>query len=110
MTATCRKCGPVTIWRRAEGVYVCLNRMRDVKQGHMLTRYGITAQEYRVLYEAQEGLCLVCRSHHEVLHVDHCHDTNRVRGLLCGTCNRGLGLFYDNPELLQRAADYLVER
>jgi hypothetical protein len=57
--------------------------------------------------EEQDGKCAVC---HEVagLHVDHCHAKGSVRGLLCVRCNRGLGYFKDKPELLKRAAAYLV--
>jgi hypothetical protein len=43
------------------------------------------------------------------LHIDHCHKTGKVRGLLCGNCNVGLGHFKDSVELLQQAAEYLKE-
>lgn len=39
--------------------------------------------------------------------MDHCHDSSRIRGLLCHTCNSGIGKLRDNPELLRKAADYL---
>lgn len=40
-------------------------------------------------------------------HIDHCHKTDIVRGLLCGSCNKGLGFFKDSPNLLYKASDYL---
>jgi hypothetical protein len=73
--------------------------------------YGITQNEYWAMFEAQQGLCAICREGcplHEFLSVDHCHLTGRVRGLLCAPCNNGLGFFRDRPELLNEAATYLA--
>jgi hypothetical protein len=72
---------------------------------------------YGAMHAAQNGLCAICH-HHETrkdprsgrttpLHVDHCHITNNVRGLLCNRCNCGLGYFRDDPTLLRAAAAYL---
>lgn len=75
-------------------------------------RYGITLEQYDELVAAQGGRCAICRTvepggKSKVWHVDHCHTSNRVRGLLCGHCNRGLGQFADDPTRLRSAADYL---
>ncbi len=51
--------------------------------------------------------CVICGSN-EKLVVDHCHVTNKVRGMLCNHCNKGLGHFRDNPELLEFARIYLL--
>ena len=51
--------------------------------------------------------CVICGST-EKLVVDHCHTTNQVRGMLCNHCNRGLGHFRDNPDLLEFARIYLL--
>jgi peptide methionine sulfoxide reductase MsrB len=51
--------------------------------------------------------CVICGST-EKLVVDHCHTTNRIRGMLCNHCNRGLGHFRDDPELLEFARIYLL--
>ncbi|MFG2001358.1 endonuclease VII domain-containing protein [Spirillospora sp. NPDC048911] len=53
--------------------------------------------------------CPICRSA-SAAHVDHCHETGAVRGLLCPECNTGMGQLRDDPATLRRAADYLEER
>ena len=74
-------------------------------------QYGITLDEYNTMLQEQDYKCAICGNEDEVegrrLAIDHCHDTGHVRGLLCGKCNRGLGLFYDDEELLQNAIKYL---
>lgn len=55
----------------------------------------------------QESKCAICEKHVEKLHVDHCHDTGKVRGLLCTTCNHGLGKLGDNLDGLFKAVRYL---
>lgn len=77
----------------------------------LLSRYGMSAGQVASLVEAQQGRCLIC--HIEIgdsFHVDHDHVTGQFRGLLCGLCNRGLGMFRDNPTFLKTAAVYLEER
>lgn len=70
--------------------------------------YGITRDDYDRLYEEQGGLCYICHEKPErELSVDHDHVTHEVRGLLCRTCNSALGLFKDDPALLERALEYL---
>lgn len=73
--------------------------------------YGITQEEYDEKLVYQQGGCKICglASETKKLAVDHCHTTGKIRDLLCGPCNTGLGLFQDNPELLMLAADYLKE-
>lgn len=73
-----------------------------------LRRYGVTPEEYAALLDNCHGLCTICKSSDPLI-VDHNHSTGNVRGLLCNSCNTGLGLFRDNPELLAHAVDYLHE-
>ncbi|MGY1687715.1 endonuclease VII domain-containing protein [Geodermatophilus sp. SYSU D00867] len=75
---------------------------------HLQRRYGITAEEADAMLAAQGGLCAICRTA-PAAHVDHDHDTGRVRQLLCFHCNGGLGQFKDDPAALRAAAGY-VER
>lgn len=76
--------------------------------GHLKTRYGINIETRCRMLEAQRGLCLICDIDiTSQPHVDHCHTTGKVRGLLCGPCNRALGMMQDDPVRLIRAAEYL---
>jgi hypothetical protein len=72
-------------------------------------RYGLSADEYRAMFEAQAGVCALCAAPPgaKALHVDHCHATGKVRGLLCHMCNLAVGLFKDDPAALRKAAAYL---
>jgi hypothetical protein len=74
------------------------------KPSQMKSRYGLSADQYSALMAVPCGIC-----GGKATDVDHDHNTGRVRGGLCGHCNRGLGSFADNPVLLRMAADYLVK-
>lgn len=69
-------------------------------------KYKLSAEGYERLYESQRGCCAICDEWQKVLQVDHCHETERVRGLLCGGCNRAIGILNHDPERLARAARY----
>ena len=72
--------------------------------------YRLTDEAFQAMKVAQEGKCKICREAPKgEFHVDHDHDTGRVRGLLCGPCNRVLGLMQESPARLLAAADYLLE-
>ena len=78
------------------------------RKHHLSTRYGISEIQYENMFKNQTGVCLICKlSSTKQLVVDHDHKTGVVRGLLCGKCNLGLGMFYDRKELLIAAASYL---
>jgi hypothetical protein len=86
-------------------------RFRDI---HLRSKYGISADDYDELLSAQGGCCAICgateSSKGKAMAVDHCHDTGRVRGILCGKCNSAIGLLGDDPNLLARGAEYLRGR
>jgi hypothetical protein len=81
--------------------------------------YGITQEQHDALFEQQGGKCWICEEPEtmpdgrsgktKALAVDHCHETGLVRGLLCGRCNRGIGLLKDSPDLLGKAIQYLLK-
>ena len=84
-----------------------LNRDK-IKKHNRKCKYNITESAYQALMESQKGVCAICKNgQNKTLFVDHCHTTNRIRGLLCQKCNFGLGLFNDNKELLGAAIKYL---
>ena len=73
--------------------------------------YGISSEQYQEKLKYQNYGCAICKKKQttKALAVDHCHTTGKIRSLLCGPCNTGLGQFQDNPDLLLKAAEYLKE-
>jgi hypothetical protein len=81
---------------------------------NLFRKYKVTREIYEALLIAQDYKCKICGKIHEwtaygKLCVDHDHETGEVRGLLCTHCNRGLGAFKDDPELLNKAIQYVLE-
>lgn len=77
-----------------------------------LKKYGITVEDYNNLEKQQEYVCAICKNkciYKDRLSVDHNHKTGKVRGLLCGNCNTGLGKFKENVDLLEKAQQYIQE-
>lgn len=76
-----------------------------------LRAYGLSVPSYLAMIEAQCGSCAICAVPLEVgsasTHVDHCHATGRVRGVLCVRCNMGLGYFKDRTDVMAKAISYL---
>ena len=72
-------------------------------------RYNLTLQQYKELLQTQNGVCAICgaKPGRKKLFVDHNHATNKVRGLLCRSCNTGLGCFQDDINLLLKSTKYL---
>lgn len=74
--------------------------------------YNLTRADYQALRELQNDSCAICGIHQDdckgSLHIDHCHITRKVRGLLCRHCNQGLGHFRDSKERLIAAITYLA--
>ena len=93
--------------KRANYKYRTKPEVKDrVKKRRLELRYGITHEKFLELKELQQNMCAICRKKTE-LHIDHCHETGKVRGLLCGPCNRALGLLKDNIDFLLKAIEYL---
>ena len=71
------------------------------------TKYRVTNEEYELMYNIRNGHCDICDNMFEVLCIDHCHNTKKVRGLLCKRCNSSLGYLDDRLDLAENAASYL---
>ena len=69
--------------------------------------YGLSPEAYDAILARQHGACGACKRSDVKLCVDHDHATGKVRGLLCGDCNKGVGLFHDNPDYTAGATEYL---
>lgn len=99
--------------------YCDLKRQRETprreykRRQRTLAGYGLTEAQYRALLIAQEGKCAICctatitDSIRGRLSIDHNHTTNKVRGLLCGLCNKAIGLLRDDPATAQKVVAYL---
>jgi hypothetical protein len=97
--------------RRCSGTY----RSAEAKIRNRLHRYGMTAEEFAA--RKARGNCPICKRafvernlHSQQPVVDHDHETGYVRGIICRSCNLGLGYFRDNPEMLEAAAEYVDYR
>ena len=83
----------------------------------LMRRYGITLEEYKRIIQDQGNKCAICadaiynkddsNGRQSTAYVDHCHSSDKIRGLLCHKCNIGLGMFKDTPEILEKAIEYV---
>jgi hypothetical protein len=76
---------------------------------HRAKKYGITVEQLKAIIRSQNGRCAICCKvlQESSTHVDHNHETKKVRGALCNLCNAGLGCFHDDSALLLKAIAYL---
>lgn len=118
----CREC--YRAWRRS---YSEVNRARELENqrawrernpekmqaktyARTLRKRGLTKEQHQAMIVAQGNRCLICggaSTDGRALRIDHNHTTDQVRGLLCNSCNLGLGKFKDDPAILRAAAEYL---
>lgn len=83
---------------------------KNRQAANLWAKYRVTVGQYNAMLKKQEGVCAICLEEcrdRKVLCVDHDHKTGKVRGLLCNSCNRGIGLLKDDPDILRNAAWYL---
>lgn len=87
---------------------VCQKKMKGPHKYYGLQiRYGITREQYDKMFNDQEGRCKICLLPKKQLFLDHCHATNRIRGLLCNQCNVALAMLGENETLFHRCVEYL---
>ena len=107
----CKECA-----KKEQKAYIEKNREKYLISqsfSQLKQTYGITKEEYETRMKNQGGKCAICsaetpqQKNIKRFSVDHCHKTKQVRGLLCSSCNRGLGYFYDNISILEKAVEYL---
>jgi hypothetical protein len=83
---------------------------RRARYTQALRKYGVSREQFDQLMVESCGRCAICNQvfeHEKDPAIDHCHATDVIRGLLCISCNNGLGRFRDSPDLLEAAAQYL---
>lgn len=124
----CRRCGSeerykvsrhcvdcVDIYRRKSAEWHSANRIAHnavMRAAQLKRKFGLAVEEYDEMLRDQNGGCAICQKPcltGRSLAVDHCHTTNKIRGLLCHNCNVGMGKLKDDPALLMAAASYLLK-
>ena len=87
------------------------NNIESTKSRIMQRKYNIDLDYYNIMFQKQNGCCEICSKElvhlGKATHIDHCHSSNKVRGLLCNSCNLALGQFKDNVKTLAKAIEYL---
>lgn len=87
---------------------------KKARQKILRLKYGLTQKDYEKILRKQDNKCAICgtkepKGRYHIFHIDHCHKTSKVRGLLCSACNQALGKFKDNPKILREAANYIEQ-
>jgi hypothetical protein len=113
----CRKCEEVKpkaeFWKKNIWCSACARVY--AREYHLLSKYGMTPDEYKVMYRRQRGKCALCGCKgselgngnvKKLLAVDHCHKRGKIRSLLCHPCNRKLGVV-ENDAWMKKARAYL---
>lgn len=100
---SCKECVKIQTakWKKEN-----LERKRATQSDYDWSNRGIVDLERANFLRETVKECALCKATAK-LQVDHCHVNGTVRSMLCGRCNRSLGGFGDNPELLRKAADYV---
>jgi len=97
-------------WRKNNMAY---DKQRQRKH-QLKSKYNLTEEQYQLLLKEQGYVCKLCGTDKvggkwTVFHVDHCHTTGKIRGLLCTNCNRGLGMLGDTLQSIEKAYIYMKE-
>lgn len=90
---------------------------KSIRRSNLKNKYGLTLEDYENMLKLQNECCAICKLHisenkvsgrFNSLSVDHCHDTGKIRGLLCNQCNRAIGMLGDKPDNVLKAYEYLM--
>lgn len=113
-TRTCKTCA----YRRSKDwtsrnkdKYRAYARKTKMSKHYQAKKYGITPEKYAEMVVERNNLCDICKlpeKRKKRISIDHNHSTGKVRGLLCDSCNNGIGKLRDDPTLLISAANYLL--
>lgn len=104
-------------WNKGKGKRKFATKKDKNTHYNLKRKFGIGTDEYNILLKNQSYVCAICSKDETKkipsggvakLAVDHCHKTNKIRGLLCGNCNLAIGHLQDNPYLCERAMNYLL--
>lgn len=107
----CKKTGTMQWREKNKDTYNAYMRKKhkETYQRDRLYRYKLAPEDYKRLLEGQKELCAICQRPPRGIRplvIDHCHNSKKVRGLLCYGCNRAISIL-DNSEMLTAAMDYL---
>lgn len=88
------------------------NRRRLERKSKLSRKYGITPVEYEAQLKRQRARCAICKTDlrkipQQLVHIDHCHGSGKLRGILCGQCNTGIGSLKDSSFIMTRAIEYV---
>lgn len=86
---------------------------KNARHRDLIKTYGLTVEQYDQMLELQNGVCAICGGQNKDgrrLFIDHCHQSKKIRGLLCTKCNLMLGAVNDSVEVLANAIKYLTEQ
>ena len=104
---TCRPC--VRDYYVTKEKHARKARRPELRARELYKRYGLSVEAYATMVAGQKGMCAICsQTSDKPLVVDHDHVTGKIRGLLCGRCNLGIGLFDDDPIRLWTAMSYVA--
>lgn len=107
----CKECSIIKGRKFREGKLSNESTKGYYRAARLKERYGMTLEQYDSILSSQGGKCAICsyipNENGEVLAIDHDHSTGKIRGLLCRSCNSGLGYFKDNTEVMRKAIIYI---
>lgn len=107
----CKKCSVKKTYAYRQDQMSKESKYTIARKSRLKIKFGLTLEDYDSMFQKQNGVCAICgkrEKQNKLLAVDHCHKTGKVRGLLCSTCNTAIGKLNDEPQMLLKAANYLL--